>query len=133
MTAQIDARAGLTPIQWLVCAIAAIGFAFDIYELLMAPLVFPDAIRDLTGFAQVLQRAIAPGHDWDARLFHHLAGLGLVPHQLDDFWTRTNERHPNLSADLGQIRILSQKPVSRVDGVAAGDQRRADDRRDVVV
>jgi hypothetical protein len=27
----------LTPVQWLICAIAAIGFAFDIYELLMLP------------------------------------------------------------------------------------------------
>ena len=26
----------LTPIQWLICAIAAIGFAFDTYVLLMA-------------------------------------------------------------------------------------------------
>lgn len=39
----------LTAVQWLICIIASIGFAFDIYELLMAPLVFPDAIRDLTG------------------------------------------------------------------------------------
>jgi len=44
-------RSGFTTVQWLVCIIASIGFAFDIYELLMAPLVFPDAIRDLTGFA----------------------------------------------------------------------------------
>ena len=29
----------LTPIQWLICAIAAIGFAFDTYELLMLPLI----------------------------------------------------------------------------------------------
>jgi MFS family permease len=39
----------LTLIQWLVCFVAAIGFAFDIYELLMAPLVFPPAITELTG------------------------------------------------------------------------------------
>ena len=25
--------------QWLICVIASIGFAFDIYELLMLPLV----------------------------------------------------------------------------------------------
>ena len=42
-------RSGLTSVQWLVCIIAAIGFTFDIYELLMAPLVFPHAIRELTG------------------------------------------------------------------------------------
>ena len=41
----------LTMTQWLICVIAAIGFAFDIYELLMAPLVFPSAIAELTGVA----------------------------------------------------------------------------------
>ncbi len=40
----------LTLVEWLICSIAAIGFAFDIYELLMAPLVFPDALRDLAGY-----------------------------------------------------------------------------------
>jgi predicted MFS family arabinose efflux permease len=39
----------LTPQQWLICAIAAIGFAFDIYEVLMAPLVVGPAIGELTG------------------------------------------------------------------------------------
>jgi MFS family permease len=45
---------GLTPsgrlstTGWLVCVIAAIGFAFDIYELLMLPLVIKPAIRDLS-------------------------------------------------------------------------------------
>ena len=40
----------LTPIQWLICAIAALGFAFDIYEVLVAPLVVGPAIGELTGF-----------------------------------------------------------------------------------
>ena len=39
----------LTPVQWLICVIAAIGFAFDIYEILMAPLVVGPAIGELTG------------------------------------------------------------------------------------
>jgi MFS family permease len=39
----------LTPQQWLICAIAALGFAFDIYEVLMAPLVVGPAIAELTG------------------------------------------------------------------------------------
>jgi hypothetical protein len=37
----------LTVVQWLVCIIAAIGFAFDIYELLMLPLIVKTAIADL--------------------------------------------------------------------------------------
>lgn len=39
----------LTPQQWLICAIASLGFAFDIYEVLMAPLVVGPAIGELTG------------------------------------------------------------------------------------
>ena len=34
--------------QWLICAIAALGFAFDIYAVLMAPLVVGPAIGELT-------------------------------------------------------------------------------------
>jgi MFS family permease len=37
----------LTPVQWLICVIAALGFAFDIYELLMLPLVIGPALREL--------------------------------------------------------------------------------------
>ena len=37
----------LTLVQWLVCAIAAIGFLFDTYELLMTPLVGVPAIAEL--------------------------------------------------------------------------------------
>ena len=38
---------GLTLTQWLICAIAAIGFAFDIYELLMLPLIVRPALGEL--------------------------------------------------------------------------------------
>jgi MFS family permease len=41
----------LTPIQWLICVIAAIGFAFDSYELLMLPLIVRPALADLLGVA----------------------------------------------------------------------------------
>ena len=43
--------APLTPIQWLICVIAAIGFAFDSYELLMLPLIVRPALADLLGAA----------------------------------------------------------------------------------
>src|SRR6187399_1211350 len=39
----------LTMTQWLICVIAAIGFAFDIYELLMLPLVLRPALMELGG------------------------------------------------------------------------------------
>jgi MFS family permease len=37
----------LTRTEWLICIIASIGFAFDIYELLMLPLIIGPALRDL--------------------------------------------------------------------------------------
>ncbi len=41
----------LTPVQWLICVIAVIGFAFDTYELLMLPLIARPAIEQLGGHA----------------------------------------------------------------------------------
>jgi nitrate/nitrite transporter NarK len=37
----------LTAVQWLICVIAAIGFAFDTYELLMFPLINRPALTEL--------------------------------------------------------------------------------------
>jgi Major Facilitator Superfamily len=37
----------LTPIQWLICAVACLGFAFDIYETLMLPLIVRPALTTL--------------------------------------------------------------------------------------
>ena len=42
-------RRGLTGTQWLILIIASIGFAFDIYELLMLPLILRPALLDLIG------------------------------------------------------------------------------------
>jgi len=36
-------------VRWLVCATAAVGFAFDTYELLMLPLVLRPALQELIG------------------------------------------------------------------------------------
>ena len=50
-TARTHVAAGLTPLQWLICIIAALGFAFDSYELLMLPLIVRPALADLLGVA----------------------------------------------------------------------------------
>ena len=42
-----NAAPSLTPIQWLICVIAAIGFAFDTYDLLMLPLIVRPALTGL--------------------------------------------------------------------------------------
>ncbi|MEZ5327512.1 MAG: MFS transporter [Verrucomicrobiales bacterium] len=57
---------------WLICVIASIGFAFDIYELLMLPLVVRPALLELTG--------ATPGSPefamWVGRLFYIPAVAG---------------------------------------------------------
>ena len=42
-------RSRLTPTEWLICFVASLGFAFDIYELLMLPLIVGPALLDLLG------------------------------------------------------------------------------------
>jgi MFS family permease len=49
--ATAGATAGMTTVQWLICGIAALGFAFDSYELLMLPLIVRPALADLLGVA----------------------------------------------------------------------------------
>jgi MFS family permease len=47
-TSAVPQESGLSRTQWLICTIAAIGFAFDIYELLMLPLIIKPAIAALS-------------------------------------------------------------------------------------
>jgi len=54
-------RISLTPVQWLICLIAAIGFAFDIYVLLMLPLIIKPALAALGGVAASGAPLLAPG------------------------------------------------------------------------
>ncbi len=42
-----DKSAPLTATQWLICAVAAVGFAFDIYEILVLPLIVGPALMEL--------------------------------------------------------------------------------------
>lgn len=64
----------MTRTQWLICIIASIGFAFDIYELLMLPLIVGPALQELIG--------AAPGSEafqtWVGRLFYIPAVMGGV-------------------------------------------------------
>ncbi len=92
-----------------------------------------DLARYLPRLAQVLYRSIAAGYDGHAGLAHELPRLRFVAHQFDHVRPRTDKGHANLGANLGQVGILRQKSVPWMNGVAPGDQRRADDGRDVVV
>jgi MFS family permease len=44
-------RPSLTTVQWVICGVAAWGFAFDSYELLMLPLIVRPALADLLAVA----------------------------------------------------------------------------------
>jgi MFS family permease len=87
-TTSASSGPGLTGVQWLICAIAAMGFAFDIYEILMLPLIVRPALLELTG--------AAPGSPefqmWVGRLFYipAFAGgiFGLLGGYLTDLFGR---------------------------------------------
>jgi MFS family permease len=42
--------AAFTPVQWLICGVAALGFAFDLYETLVLPLIARPALAALGNF-----------------------------------------------------------------------------------
>jgi MFS family permease len=75
---------------WLICIMAAIGFAFDIYELLMLPLIIKSAVFSLS------EGKFVPGSDeyreWARTLFFvpALVGgvFGLLGGYLTDFFGR---------------------------------------------
>ena len=52
---------GMNRTAWLICIIAAIGFAFDIYELLMLPLIIKPAMAALS--APIVDGLVAGGMD----------------------------------------------------------------------
>ncbi len=83
----------LTTVQWLICIIAAIGFAFDTYELLMLPLIARPAILELGGFAPT-----DPGFKtWVGRLFYIPAVAGGIFGLLGGY----------LTDRLGRRRVLT--------------------------
>ncbi len=48
-TPSVESSPRLTGVQWLICIIAVIGFAFDSYVLLMLPLILRPALEQLGG------------------------------------------------------------------------------------
>ncbi len=64
----------LTRTEWLICIVASIGFAFDIYELLMLPLIVRPALMDLAG----VQPGTPEFNHWVGLLFYIPAVCGGV-------------------------------------------------------
>jgi MFS family permease len=78
----------LTLTQWLICIIASIGFAFDIYELLMLPLIVRPALMELGG----LKPGTPEFNAWTGYLFFVPAlfggAFGLLGGYLTDWFGR---------------------------------------------
>ena len=53
------------PVKWMICAVASLGFLFDIYEVLVAPLVLQPAVMELGG----LSPGTAEYRHWTGLLF----------------------------------------------------------------
>jgi len=91
----------LTRTQWLICVIAAIGFAFDIYELLMLPLVIKPALASLGGLGPDGLPLLVPGSaefsQWARTLFFVPAIAGGVFGLLGGY----------LTDRLGRRRVLT--------------------------
>jgi Na+/melibiose symporter-like transporter len=79
-------------VRWLICGVAAVGFAFDTYELLMLPLIARPALLDLT--------TLAPGsiefNRWVGLLFYVPAIAGGIFGMLGGY----------LTDRLGRRRVL---------------------------
>src|SRR5882724_3263311 len=78
----------LTATQWLICGVASLGFAFDIYAVLMLPLIVGPALGELGK----LKPGTPQYADWVGYLFYLPAvcgGLfGMVGGYLTDLWGR---------------------------------------------
>ena len=71
-----DGGGKLTATQWLICTIAAIGFAFDIYELLMLPLIFRPAFIELSGLSPTSPGFTEEFSKWLGMMFYIPAFAG---------------------------------------------------------
>jgi len=107
-TTETRAPAGrLTPVQWAICATAAIGFAFDSYVLLMLPLIVRPALQQLLHAGPADPRI----NQWVGYLFYWPAVAGGVFGLLGGY----------LTDRLGRRRILVWSILLyAVGGVAAG-------------
>ena len=93
MSSNAQGSERMTWTMWLICVIAAIGFAFDIYELLMLPLIVEPALLELVGAA----RGSPEFSMWVGRLFYIPAVAGGIFGLLGGY----------LTDRLGRRRVLT--------------------------
>ena len=95
-------RRPLTTVEWLICAVAALGFAFDIYELLMLPLIVRPALLELLG--------AKPGtpefNQWVGLLFYVPAVAGGIFGLLGGYLTDLLRPPPGAGLEHPALRLL---------------------------
>src|SRR5437667_1124820 len=88
MAAAPPTKLRITPVQWVICVVAAIGFAFDIYALLVLPLIVRPALMELGK----LKPGTPEFNSWVGLLFYvpAMAGgiFGLIGGYLTDLFGR---------------------------------------------
>src|SRR5712671_1037062 len=90
--ADTEKKPDLTGMQWLICAVAAIGFAFDIYAILVLPLIVRPAVMAMGGVPAGTPAFNRLLNDWVGWLFFipALAGglFGMIGGYLTDLFGR---------------------------------------------
>lgn len=98
-------RKGLTLVEWLVIIVAAIGFLFDTYELLMFPVIGANALAELM--------KVAPDSDavrlWSGRMLWIAALAGGVFGLLGGYFI---DRFGRKTVMIGSILVYSFSPVA---------------------
>jgi hypothetical protein len=92
-----------------------------------------DRVRDRERLLLVLDGSVGAGHDGHAGLLRDLARLHLVAEHRDRLGLGSDELDLARPADLGEVVVLREEPVARVDRLDVRDFRGGDDRRDVEV
>ena len=122
----VEAREVLVAQDDVHAAAAAAGDGLDDHRV-------ADLAGDVVRLVDRVDRLDRAGQQRQPGLRHEVARDRLVADLLHHLRPRADERDPLVGADLGEVRILGQEAVARVERVGAGLPRGADQARDVQV
>ena len=92
-----------------------------------------ELLGQLQGLGLALDQPFAPRHRGDLGQPGHLAGRVLVAQHGHGLRGRADEGDVAIAANLGEMGVLGQKPVARMDGLHVAHLGRADDAIDFQV
>ncbi len=92
-----------------------------------------DLVRLLLQERRILVLAVVAGHQRHAGLLHQALGGRFVAHRRDRFRRRSDENDAGLRAGGGEVLVLGEEAVARVDRFGAGVARGGEDRLRVQV